>query len=179
MDKNYKVCDGKILISTQELCDKLSISRKTLSEWDKKGCPKSNRGWWPLWEVLQWRGILNGKDSEGATMEGSDQYSLNIKKLKYEAEYKKQKAEEAAYENAITRGDYVLKEDISNELKRFFVVLKRSMLGYSRRIVNEIGVYVDSITARRIENMLNELTIDALEQISINGVYNNDKKKSK
>lgn len=176
MDKNYKVEDGKIIISTQELCDKLSISRKTLAEWDKKGCPKNGRGWWPLWDVLQWRGILNAKDIEEQTMDGSDQYSLNIKKLKYEAEYKKQKAEEAAYDNAITRGDYVLKEDVSNELKRFFIVLKRSMLGYSRRIVNEIGVYVDAITARRIEKMLNDLTMDALEQISIDGVYEDGKR---
>lgn len=111
------------------------------------------------------------------TEEGAEELSFTLKKLKYEAELKKQKAEEAAFENAIARGEYVRKEDITTELQRFFVVLKRSMLGYSRRIATELVGFVDSVTARRIEKMITELTLDALEQLSIDGVYKPPKKK--
>lgn len=99
------------------------------------------------------------------------------KKLKWEAELKKLKAEEAEFKNAIVRGEYISKDEITAELQRFFIVLKRSMLGYSRRIAVEVSPYVEPITARRIEKMVQELTLDALEQISIDGIYEPPKKK--
>ena len=105
--------------------------------------------------------------------EGSDE----AKKLKWEAELKKLKAEEAEFKNAIIKGEYISKDEITAELQRFFVVLKRSMLGYSRRIAVEVSPYVEPMIARRIEKMVQELTLDALEQISIDGIYEPPKKK--
>lgn len=104
---------------------------------------------------------------------GSDE----AKKLKWEAELKKLKAEEAEFKNAIIKGEYISKDEITAELQRFFVVLKRSMLGYSRRIAVEVSPYVEPMIARRIEKMVQELTLDALEQISIDGIYEPPKKK--
>ena len=101
------------------------------------------------------------------------------KKLKWEAELKKLQAEAAELKNEIARGEYVEKDEITAELQRFFVVLKRSMLGYSRRIAVEISPYVEPLVARRIEKMVQELTLDALEQISIDGVYEPSAKKKK
>jgi phage terminase Nu1 subunit (DNA packaging protein) len=174
---DYRLIDDKFCVTTKELCAQLGVSRKTLAEWESKGCPKAARGWWPLWDMLRWRGLIGG----GRVMdEGeAEESSLLMKKLKYEAELKKQKAEEATLENAIARREYIRKEEITAELQRFFVVLKRSMLGYSRRIATELGAYVDVVTARRIEKMITELTMDALEQISIDGVYKAPKKKAK
>lgn len=104
--------------------------------------------------------------------------SDEAKKLKWEAELKKLKAEEAEFKNAIARRDYISKDEITAELQRFFVILKRSMLGYSRRIAVEVSPFVEPVTARRIEKMIQELTLDALEQISIDGVYKPPKKKT-
>ncbi len=101
------------------------------------------------------------------------------KKLKWEAELKKLQAEAAELKNEIARGEYIEKDEITAELQRFFVVLKRSMLGYSRRIAVEISPYVEPLVARRIEKMVQELTLDALEQISIDGVYEPSAKKKK
>lgn len=176
MEELYKEIDGNLCISTTELCEKLGIARKTLTEWENKGCPKACRGWWPLWDILKWRGMVgNGVKSE----DDVEEISLQVKKLKYEAELKKQKAEEAAFDNAIARGEYLKKDDITAELQRFFIVLKRSMLGISRKIATELSGIVDSATARRIEKMVTELTLDALEQLSIDGVYTATKKKTK
>ena len=47
------------------------------------------------------------------------------------------------------------------------------------RIATGVSPCVDTITARRIEKMVTELTTDALEQISIDGVYKAPKKKTK
>ncbi len=165
----YRTINDKFCISTGELCAQLGINRKTLTDWEAKGCPKAARGWWPLWDILRWRGVIGG----GKVIDESqaEESSLAMKKLKYEAELKKQKAEEAAFDNAVARGEYIPKEEVTAELKRFFVVLKRSMLGYSRRVATEVSPYVDAITARRIERMITELTTDALEQLSIDGVY--------
>jgi hypothetical protein len=176
MEERYKEMDGKVCLTTQEMCDQLGISRKTLSEWEVKGCPKSSRGWWPLWEVLKWRGMIgNGIKSE----EDITEMTLQQRKLKYEADYKKQKIEEATFENAVARGEYIRKEEVTSELQRFFVILKRSMFGYSRKIATDLGTYVDPGTARRIEKMITELTMDALGQLCIDGIYTATKKKAK
>lgn len=177
MEKDYKFIDEKLCTTTSELCNRLDISRKTLAEWSDKGCPKAARGWWPVWEVLIWRGILTTEENlSEANMKGTDEYSLNLKKLKYETEYKKQKAEEAAFENEIARGEYISKNEIVMELKRFLTVLKRSMLGYSRKVASEVSPYVDNDVVRRIEKMIMELSTDALEQLSINGIYKANQK---
>ncbi len=172
---NYRQIEGQLCVSTQELCDRLDIARKTLSEWEEKGCPKSLRGWWPLWEVLRWRGLIgSGVKSE----EDIEKMSLTSQKLLWETNYKKLKTEEVEFANAVTKGEYIRKEDATAELQRVFVVLKRSVLGYSRKIANEVGPYVDPVTARRIERMITELSNDALGQLSIDGVYNAKKKKA-
>lgn len=175
-NEQYKEIDGKLCVSTNELCDRLGIARKTLSEWEEKGCPKACRGWWPLWDLLKWRGLVgNGVKSEDEV----EEISLQVKKLKYEAELKKQKAEEATFENAVARNEYIRKEEATAELQRFLTVLKRSMLGYSRKVATEVGAFVDAGEARRIEKMITELTMDALGQLSLDGVYTATKKKAK
>jgi hypothetical protein len=68
----------------------LGISRNTLTEWEEKGCPKSARGWWPLWDLLKWRGVIG---SGVKTEESVEEMSLTKQKLMYEAEYKKIKQE--------------------------------------------------------------------------------------
>ena len=172
-----KFINGKVCLTTKAMTETLNISQQTLSFWESQGCPKEARGWWSVRDVLTWKGLLTPGSLRSE--EQAKETSLNQKKLTAETRLKEQKADEAEFKNAIARGEYIPKEEITAELKRFFVVLKRSMLGYSRRIATELSAYVDSITARRIEKMVTELTLDALEQISIDGVYKAPRKKTK
>ncbi|OPX90286.1 MAG: hypothetical protein A4E53_01172 [Pelotomaculum sp. PtaB.Bin104] len=174
---SVKIINDKICLTSPALANILGIDRRTIQGWSESGCPKEARGWWSIKDVLAWRGLVNPGGLK--TEDQVEETSLNHKKLKYEAELKKQKAEAAAFENAIARGDYIPKAEVTNELKRFFVVLKRSMLGYSRRIATEVSPYVDSTIARRIEKMITDLTLDALQQLSIDGVYRAPKNKRK
>jgi len=164
-----KMINGKICLTTTAMTDVLGITQQALSLWKSQGCPQEMRGWWSIRDVLTWKGLLTNSGLQ--TEENAEKTSWTQKKLEAEAKLKEQKAAEAEFKNAIIRGDYIRKEEITAELQRFFVVLKRSMLGYSRRIATELAAYVDTVTARRIEKMITELTFDALEQLSIDGVY--------
>lgn len=170
-----KMINGKICLTTAALTETLGITQQSLSLWEQNGCPKEVRGWWSLKDVLTWKGLITpgGLNTE----DGVEKVSWNQKKLEAEAKLKEEKAKEAEFKNSINQGEYIRKEEVTAELQRFFVVLKRSMMGYSRRIATELSSFVDSVTARRIEKMITELTTDALEQISIDGVYTPSKKK--
>jgi len=172
-----KMINGKICMTTAALTEILGITQQALSLWKSQGCPQEMRGWWSIRDVLMWKGLLT--TSGVKTEDEAAKMSWAQKKLEAEARLKEQKAEEAEFKNAISRGEYIQKDDVTAELQRFFVVLKRSMLGYSRRIATELAAFVDVVTARRIEKMITELTLDALEQISIDGVYKPPRKKAK
>lgn len=175
MDKKVKILDDKICLSTAAMCEVFNIDKSTLKRWGDDGCPKAARGWWPIAEVLRWRGLVSADGIK--TQDDIEKLSLKEQKLYFEAKYKQAQSEAAEFKNAIAKGEYIRKEDIIAELQRFFIVLKRSMLGYSRRIATELAGYVDVVTARRIEKMITELTLDALEQISIDGIYKPPRRK--
>lgn len=170
-----KVINGKVCLTTAAMVDTFCISQQTLSFWESQGCPKEARGWWSIRDVLEWKGVLSSLGIK--TDEDNNKISWNQKKLEAEAKYKEEKAKEAEFKNAINEGEYISKEYVTSELERFFVVLKRSLTGYSRRIATELSGFVDSIEVRRIEKMITELTMDALEQFSIDGVYKAPSKK--
>lgn len=172
-----KYVNGKPCMTTTALSEVLGITQQTLSLWESQGCPKETRGWWSLKDVLTWKGLItpSGVKSE----EQAKETSLIQKKLAAETKFKEQKADEAEFKNDIARGEYILKEEVTAELQRFFIILKRSMMGYSRRIATELSAFVDPSEARRMEKMVSELTVDALEQISIDGIYKPSRKKSK
>jgi phage terminase Nu1 subunit (DNA packaging protein) len=127
-----KMINGKICLTTSALTEVLGISQQALSFWESQGCPKEMRGWWSVRDVLTWKGLISTGGLN--TFDEVEKISWNQKKLEAEARLKEQKFQEAEFKNAISKGEYIRKEEITAELQRFFVILKRSMLGYSRRI---------------------------------------------
>lgn len=163
-----RIIDGKKCISTSDLCELLGIDKSTLTYWVRDGCPKEEHGWWCLREVLRWRGLVGGGIR---TETQADAVALKEQKLKADTDLKKIAAASAAIKLGELKGKYVAAEEITDTLQRFFVVLKRSLLTLGRRISVEVAVYVDPVTARRIEKMTNEVITDGLNEISIDGVY--------
>lgn len=172
-----KMINGKVCLKTAAICDILGITHQAMSQWEDQGCPKASRGWWSIKDVLAWRGMVSPSGLN--TAEEVEKISLAQQKLEAEVLLKKNKAEESEFKNAVVRGEYIKKTDITSELQRFFVTLKMSMSGFSRMIATELSAYVDVLTARKIEKMISEVTMDALEQISINGVYEASKNKKR
>ena len=74
-----KIIDGKTCVPTSFLTEIFGVTPKTLASWAKDGCPKSDRGWWPIREVIAWR-----MDGSG-TGEDLEKMSLKDRKLYWEA----------------------------------------------------------------------------------------------
>ena len=172
-----KVINGKVCLTTAAMTETFGISQQTLSFWEGQGCPKEARGWWSVKDVLQWKGVLTSLGVK--TDEEQEKVSWNQRKLEAEAKYKSAKAKEADFKNSVNEGEYIKKDDVKNELEKFFVVLKRSMTSFSRRVSNEVSGYLDTVATRKIEKNIMELTMDALEQLSVDGVYQAKKTKTK
>jgi hypothetical protein len=169
-----KLINNKVCLSTAAICEVLEVTQQTLSLWDGKGCPKAGRGWWAIGDVLRWRGMV-GEGNDNA----DEKVSWAQKKLESEVKLKQEKASEAEFKNQIVKGEYVKKDEITAELQRFFVVLKRSMQGYSRTVATELSGFVDVLVARRIEKKISESTNNVLEQLSIDGIYEPSKPSKK
>lgn len=167
--------DGKLLISSAKLLELLDIkSDKTLTNWRKAGCPQHSRGWWELKEVLRWRGQIQSEDA--ATKSG---VNLQQEKLKWEVAYKEAQTEFTRMKNDIADGKYIEREFVEAELSRFFLVFKKSTAALARKLGNIIAGHVEPLEARRAEQEIADTINDALEQMSVDGVYNAKKAKRK
>lgn len=166
-DKDVKVISGKVCVSTSALYEILDVNESTLVRWAEKGCPKVTRGWWSIKDVIDWRNT-----SFKATTENDlDDMSLTERKAFYEAKVKEAQSEALILKNKLAQDNYIPKEEIVEELKRFFVILKRSMTGFSRKIAADLSHVVDATEARKIGKLISDTTNDVLEQLSINGIY--------
>jgi len=174
-EKDIKIIAEKVCVSTQALYDILGVNESTLVRWAEKGCPKVQRGWWAIKDVLDWRNASFTKEKNVDEMNFSEQ------KVYYEGLLKKAQLEAVDLKNRVASGEYIAKDEIVAELTRFLGVLKRSMNSFSKKISTELSHLVDDNEARRMEKIVSEVTTSVLEQLSINGVYeaNKDKKNKK
>ncbi|MGO4540364.1 hypothetical protein [Paenibacillus sp. 2TAB19] len=163
-----KMIDEALCISTSALCDVLNIHRNTLAQWTKAGMPKKANGWYDLKVTVNW--VMENRGVK-KTPEAEEDMTLSQQKLFYEAKLKEQQADAATLKNAISKGEYINREDVVSELQRFFVTLKRSLTGYSRRIAMDVAPYVEPDQVRVIEQTIADSTNDALLQLSVRGVY--------
>ena len=165
--------NGRLLVSSKRICTLLDITDKTLTNWSRDGLEKESRGWWDLQKVLAWRGLVN----ESATPNEKKAKTLQQKKLEAEVAYKEAQVELTQFKNALQNGEYVERDVVQSELSRFFVVLKKSLLSLSKKLSGTVAGYVDNSEDRRVELDLNDMITDALEQMSVEGVYRASKKK--
>lgn len=168
----FKRADDKIIVATKVLCEILNVSDRTLTDWKRQGLTQYSRGWWDLKHVLKWRGEIYNQDSEV-----SKSVNLQQKKLEAEVAFKEAQSELTRLKTDIANGKYIEKELVEAELSRFFLIFKKSAMSLPRKLAAEIGSHVDPIEARRIEKNLSETVNEALEQMSVDGVYHAKKKR--
>lgn len=168
----FKRIDERIIVSTKELCGLLEVSDRTLTDWKRQGLTQYSRGWWDLKHVLKWRGEIYNGDTEA-----SKSASLQQKKLEAEVAFKQAQAELTKMKNEIAEGKYIEKEIVEAELTRFFLVFKKSAMQLPRKLIGFITGYMEPIELRKVETQISELIVDALEQMSVDGVYDAKEKK--
>lgn len=176
MSQKVREMNGKILITTDALCEILGISRVAIKKWADDGCPKEARGWWCIADVLRWRGLVGNSGIK--TSNKAKELTLNEKKMHFEVLLKEAQAEMAEIKNDIAKGNYIKRDEIVSTLSRYHTVLKRSLISLGKKVSSEVGVFVDSLTARRIENQIDEIIYDALEQLAVEGIYAAPKQKT-
>lgn len=155
-----KMIDGKTCVPTSFLAEIFGVSTKTLAAWAKDGCPKAERGWWPVKEVIAWR--IQGS-RESADLE---KMSLKERKLYWEGNLKKAQTENREFENGVKRGDYIEKQAVADELAAFFVAFKQAVLLLPRKIGILASASVEMDVAKEIEHEVSEVIYDALAEWS-------------
>ena len=172
-NKDIKIIAEKVCVTTSALYEILDVNESTLVRWADKGCPKVQRGWWSIKDVLDWRNTTFAKDKELEEMNFSE------KKVYYEGQLKKAQLETLDLKNQIAKGEFISKSEIVTELDRFLTVLKKTMTSYAKTIAAELSNLVDVTEARRMERLIQETTRNVLEQMSVNGVYEAKMNKTK
>lgn len=167
----YKEENGRVLIRTSRLCDLLEVSDRTLTDWKRQGLTQHSRGWWDLQHVLKWRGEIYNADTEL-----SKSANLQQKKLEAEIAFKEAQSELNRIKIDIASGKYIEKEIVEAELTRFFLIFKKSAMLLPRKLIGFITGYLEPMELRRVEKQISELIDDALNQMSVDGVYNAKKK---
>ncbi|MCE5315176.1 MAG: hypothetical protein ABFD49_11220 [Armatimonadota bacterium] len=157
-----KIIDNKLCLSSSAMEEVFGITRAALSKWTQQGCPKAKHGWWPLADVITWRGL----GSKGSKNKDDGELTDLQLKLKYDAEWKRLQAEGLEITNAVKRGDYRFKIDVITEWNTYLVTLKKSLQALSRKIATDISPFVDPPTARRIEREMADMITMALETMS-------------
>ena len=169
-DKIKAADDGDIMVNTETIAAFFNVSRRTLANWNKEGCPKQDRGWWSLRDVIRWR------ESVGRSADLSEEGELKKKKLQVEIELKEVQRDFTQLKKRITDGEYLEREEVISELKRFMVTFKRTALSIPRQISAQIGMMVEPETVRRLENQLNKTIGEILEEMSVDGTFNQKRK---
>lgn len=169
----FKQQDDKVIISTKELTNLMEVSDRTLTDWKRQGLKQHSRGWWDLKHVLKWRGLIYGGDSEA-----DKSINLQQKKLEAEVAFKEAQSELNRLKIDIANGKYLEKQLVEAELSRFFLIFKKSSMSLARKLAGEVGRYVEPLEARQIEKDLSDTINEALDQMSVDGVYYGNKKRA-
>lgn len=164
-----RVVNGKKCLNSSTVCEVFNISPSTLTRWGADGCPREKVGWWYLTDLMRWRGLVGNAGPMSESAAGT--LSLKEQKLKAEADLKKTAAEKEAIRLGELKNEYLPAAQVRRDLEALFLTLRRSFLTLGRVAGMEAAAYVDAPTARRIERVVLEVVHEALEQISVNGIY--------
>ena len=162
---------GSIIASTSIAAAYFDVTASTLSNWMKAGCPRYKYGYWDIRAVTEWRAVQEGRKLADAAEKSPDKLPPAQQKLYYEALLKQQQLENAQLRNRSASGEYLSISKMVDDLSKYFVILKHSVTGLAHELGQMVAPYLDVDGARRIDQILSERARDALEQLSITGVY--------
>ncbi|WP_449602446.1 hypothetical protein [Paenibacillus sp. Marseille-Q9583] len=169
MESYTKMIEETLCINASYTAELFGVHRNTLAQWVKLGMPKAMNGWYPLKDCFDW--VMDYRLGAEEEDEENGPITDAAKKLRHEARLKEQQADAAAMRNAVSKGEYIRRDEVVSELQRFFTSLKRSMTGYSRSVAMEVAPYVSPELVREIEQSISDKTNAVLLQMSVRGVY--------
>ena len=148
---------------TAETCEFFGVSAETLSSWSKRGAPKEGYGKWDIKKLMVWKnGTKTGK-------------GIEARRLAAEAEYREAKAAQEMIKLAVAEGRYIPAGDVTADLKRLFVVLKKSLTAIGHDVATELNT-IDPDAALAAKKVVDDAVYSALSQLAQKGEYIQRKK---
>ena len=151
------------------------VTVQTVTNWAKDGCPRVKYGYYDLRELLEYRarkeGLLDQQDSETDV----DKMSIKAQKTYFEKQLRAAQAEAAQLRTGILRGDYLERGRVVSDLKRWAIVLKRSLSGLGKAISREVATTLDPAEARRFDARISEVINEVLEQLAVERCYHDER----
>lgn len=138
-----------------------------MSNWQKKGAPKLNRGKWDIRAIMQWRYNMGGQTESPET-----------RKLRAEADLKEAKAQQEKIKLSVTKTEYVSAAYVQKELARLLANLKKSLLAISHNVASDVGS-ADYEIAEMVEKSIDKRISEALKELSEGRLYGTKRKKAK
>lgn len=124
-----KETENHELIVTSEVLTRIfDVTPKAISTWSQQGCPKYNRGWWNLKDVIEWRGLGKAK---------GEKKSDEAKKLQADAELKTAKARQEELKLAEMMGELIPVELVEAQLSQTFSTIRQRLLALPNEIRTE------------------------------------------
>lgn len=163
--------EGRIIACTEYAAAYFDVTAATLSNWMKAGCPRFKHGYWDIRAVSEFRQKQEGEKLAEAVKVDPSKLTPQQYKVHMEGQLKQAQLEAAQIRNQIAKGDYLEREVVVGDLARFLVVLKQSIMGLGRELVQLVQPHVDAVEARKLDVLIGERVNGALEQISVAGVY--------
>lgn len=160
-----------VIMSSELTAKYFGVSQQTLSNWVRAGCPRYKYGFYDLKEVSEYRFKVAGPMKAPESERDLESLPVQQQKLFYEQRLKAAQAEAAEYKNEIANGEYLPREQVVNDLRKFCVVLKRSLQGLGRRISRDVASQLGPVEARKFDRTIKDTVDEALEQLSVDGVY--------
>ena len=137
---------------------------------------KQKRACYDLYPTIQrYVEYLSGK-AKGKAQDTESEVKLKEQKLKAEIRLKESQAELHTLKTEIAAGKYLSLEEIKLDYGRFLTALKKTVLAIPGRTVKMLGMTVDPVQAREIENDLTVELTNVLTQFVMAAKVGDEKK---
>ena len=146
-----------VIMSSELTAKYFGVSQQTLSNWVRAGCPRYKYGFYDLREVSEYRFKVAGPMKTPESERDLESLPVQQQKLFYEQRLKAAQAEAAEYKNEIAKGEYLPREQVVNDLRKFCVVLKRSLQGLGRRISRDVASQLGPVEARKFDRTIKDM----------------------
>lgn len=163
--------NGAIIACTRLAAEYFGVTPATLSNWMRSGCPRFKHGYWDIRAVTDWRAHQEGERLAAAAAVDPSKLTPAQQKVHYEALLKEAQLEQARLRNKFNSGMYLERAQIVDDLSKYFVVLKHSLLGLGHELSLMVSPYLDADRGRQVDCAIDERVKDMLEQMAVEGVY--------
>lgn len=114
--------NGYLIVPTDDIVMAFGVTTKTVSEWNKAGLQRVERGAYRLKDVVEWRGLARLGDNNRTKETDAS------KKLRADAEYKDAKAKQEAVKLQEMLGNLVPIEMIREQWEYTFTEIRQQLL---------------------------------------------------